>query len=313
MRSEVCDLLNIQYPIFQGAMARISESNLVAAVSNAGGLGILAGGTTPPDIIREEIKKIKKLTDKPFAVNIMLLADNCEALVDIICEENVPIVTTGAGSPAKYIEKFKEHNVKVIPVVPSVAIAKKMEQLGVDAVIAEGMEAGGHVGKTTTMALIPQIVDAVDIPVICAGGIADGRGAVAGFALGAKGIQVGTRFLVAKECIIHEDYKKKVLKARDIDTVLTGQITGHPVRVLKNKLAKLYDKVEKEEMIKEKPDLERVHKLGMGALEKAVVHGDIKEGSLMAGQIAGMVTKEQSVKEIIDEIVKEFSEVKTNI
>lgn len=312
MKSEICELLNIKYPIFQGAMARISESNLVAAVSNAGGLGILAGGTTPPEIIREEIKKIKSLTDKPFAVNIMLLADNCEALVDIICEEKVPIVTTGAGSPQKYMEKFKEHNVKIIPVVASVAVAKKMEQLGADALVAEGMEAGGHVGKTTTMALIPQIVDAVNIPVICAGGIGDGRGAVAGFALGAKGIQVGTRFLVATECVVHKDYKEKVLKANDIDTVLTGQITGHPVRVIKNKLAKLYDKVEKEELAKEKPDLDRVNKLGAGALEKAVVHGDVKEGSLMAGQICGLVNKEQSVKEIIDDLVREFNEIRAN-
>lgn len=312
MKSEICELLNIEYPIFQGAMARISESNLVAAVSNAGGLGILAGGTTPPEIIREEIKKIKSLTDKPFAVNIMLLADNCEALVDIICEEKVPIVTTGAGSPQKYMEKFKEHNVKIIPVVASVAVAKKMEQLGADALVAEGMEAGGHVGKTTTMALIPQIVDAVNIPVICAGGIGDGRGAVAGFALGAKGIQVGTRFLVATECVVHKDYKEKVLKANDIDTVLTGQITGHPVRVIKNKLAKLYDKVEKEELAKEKPDLDRINKLGAGALEKAVVHGDVKEGSLMAGQICGLISKEQSVKEIIDDLVREFNEIRAN-
>ncbi len=313
MKSEICNLLNIEYPIFQGAMARISESNLVASVSNAGGLGILAGGSTPPEMIRDEIRKIKSMTDKPFALNIMLLANNCDALVDIVCEEGVPVVTTGAGSPAKYMEKLKEHNVKIIPVVPSVAIAKKMEELGADAVIAEGMEAGGHVGKTTTMALIPQIVDAVNIPVICAGGIADGRGAVAGFALGAKGIQIGTRFLVAKECIIHENYKAKVLKAKDIDTVLTGQITGHPVRVLKNRLTKLYDKVEKEEMMKDKVDHERIQSLGMGALEKAVVHGDIKEGSLMAGQVAGMVNKEQTVKEIIDEIVKEYKEIKNNL
>ncbi len=313
MKSEICKLLNIEYPIFQGAMARISESNLVASVSNAGGLGILAGGTTPPEIIREEIRKVKQLTDKPFALNIMLLADNCDALIDIVCEEKVPVVTTGAGTPTKYMERLKQNNIKVIPVVPSVAIAKKMEQLGADAIIAEGMEAGGHVGKTTTMALIPQIVDAVNIPVICAGGIADGRGAVASSALGAKGIQVGTRFLVAKECIIHENYKQKVLKAKDIDTVLTGQITGHPVRILKNKLSKMYDKIEKEEMAKDKPDLHRINELGVGALEKAVVHGDIKEGSLMAGQIAGLVSKEQTVKEIIDNIVSEYNEVKASL
>ncbi len=313
MKSEICKLLNIEYPIFQGAMARISESTLVASVSNAGGLGILAGGNTPPDIIREEVKKIKALTNKPFALNIMLLADNCDSLVDIVIEEQIPIVTTGAGTPSKYMERFKENGVKVIPVIPSVAIARKMEELGADAVIAEGMEAGGHVGKTTTMPLIPQIVDAVNIPVICAGGVADGRGAVAAFALGAKGVQIGTRFLVAKECVVHENYKNKVLKAKDIDTVLTGQITGHPVRVIKNKLSKLYDTVEKEELAKEKPDLDRINSLGMGALEKAVVHGDIKEGSLMAGQVSGMVNKEQTVAEIINEIVSEFKTVKESL
>ncbi len=313
MKTEICDLLKIEYPIFQGAMAQISESTLCASVSEAGGLGIIAGGNAPIDYLREQIQKVKQLTNKPFAVNIMLLSDNCDALVDLICEEGVQIVTTGAGNPDKYVQRFKENNIKFIPIVASVALAKRMESLGADAVIAEGMEAGGHIGKTTTMALIPQIVDAVNIPVIAAGGIADGRGAVAAFALGAKGIQVGTRFLVSKECIIHQNYKDKVLKARDIDTVTTGQITGHPVRVLKNKLSKLYDQVEKEEYGKEQPDFDRINSLGKGALYRAVHEGDVANGSLMSGQIAGIVNKEETSKEIIDSIVSEFETVYKSI
>lgn len=303
--NNICELLNIKYPLFQGAMAWISEASLASAVSNAGGLGIIAGGNAPAEIIREEIRKAKNLTDKPFAVNIMLLSPFADEVVDVICEEGVKVVTTGAGSPAKYMEKFKEHNIAVIPVVPSVAIAKKMEQVGATAVIAEGMEAGGHIGKLTTMVLVPQVVDAVSIPVISAGGIADGRGYAASFMLGASGVQVGTRFLVADECITHENYKEKVLKAKDIDTVITGQITGHPVRVLRNKLARLYDKVEKEEARKDTPDISRIEELGKGALQKAVQDGDIDNGSIMAGQSAGMVHKKQSCKDIIEEIVSE--------
>ncbi len=309
MKSEICELLNIEYPIFQGAMAQISESTLCAGVSEAGGLGILAGGNAPIEYMREQIRKVKTLTSKPFAVNIMLLSENCDELVDLICEEGVPIVTTGAGNPDKYIEKFKAHNIKFVPIVASVALAKRMEKLGADAIIAEGLEAGGHIGKITTMALVPQVVDAVNIPVICAGGVADGRGAVAGFALGAKGVQVGTRFLVAHECIIHQNYKDKVLKAKDIDTVTTGQITGHPVRVLRNKLSKEFLEIERQETSKDEPDLTRLNVLGKGALARAVHEGDVQFGSLMAGQVAGLVAKEESCKEIIESIVNEYNKI----
>lgn len=302
----ICSLLNIEYPIFQGAMAWISESSLASSVSNAGGLGIIAAGNAPAEHVRDEIRKVKSKTDKPFAVNIMLLSPFADEVVNVILEEGVPIVTTGAGTPAKYMDRFKEKNIKVIPVVPSKAIAKKMEKLGADAVIAEGMEAGGHIGKITTMALIPQIVDCVNIPVIAAGGIGDGRGMAASFMLGASGVQMGTRFLVSKECIVHQNYKDKIIKAKDIDTVITGQITGHPVRVLRNKLTKEYDKVEKEEYLKEIPDLMKIEELGTGALRKAVVDGDMDYGSLMSGQIAGLVTKEQTSKEIIEEVYNEF-------
>lgn len=305
MKTKICEILGIEYPIFQGAMAWISDGELAAAVSNAGGLGIIAGGNAPGEVVREEIKKAKALTDKPFAVNIMLLSPFADEVVNVVCEEGVKVVTTGAGSPAKYMEKFNEHNIAVIPVIPSVAIAQKMEKLGAKAVVAEGMEAGGHIGKLTTMALVPQVVDAVSIPVIAAGGIADGRGVAAAFMLGAEGVQVGTRFLTANECNIHDNYKNAVIKAKDIDSVITGQITGHPVRVLRNKLARLYDKVEKEELKKDTPDISRIEELGKGALQKAVKEGDMDNGSIMAGQIAGMVNKRQSCKEIIDELMAE--------
>ncbi len=305
MKTKICEILGIEYPIFQGAMAWISDGELAAAVSNAGGLGIIAGGNAPGEVVREEIKKAKALTDKPFAVNIMLLSPFADEVVNVVCEEGVKVVTTGAGSPAKYMEKFNEHNIAVIPVIPSVAIAQKMEKLGAKAVVAEGMEAGGHIGKLTTMTLVPQVVDAVSIPVIAAGGIADGRGVAAAFMLGAEGVQVGTRFLTANECNIHDNYKNAVIKAKDIDSVITGQITGHPVRVLRNKLARLYDKVEKEELKKDTPDISRIEELGKGALQKAVKEGDMDNGSIMAGQIAGMVNKRQSCKEIIDELMTE--------
>lgn len=312
MKSNLCEILGIKYPIFQGAMAWVSDASLAAAVSNAGGLGIIAGGNAPGDIIREEIRKAKTLTDKPFAVNIMLLSPFADEVVKVVCEEGVKVVTTGAGNPAKYMDLFNEHNIAVIPVVPSVAIAQKMEKIGAKAVVAEGMEAGGHIGKLTTMALVPQVVDAVNIPVIAAGGIADGRGCAAGFMLGASGVQIGTRFLVADECTIHENYKNKIIEAKDIDSVITGQITGHPVRVLRNKLARLYDKVEKEEQKKDKPDIQRIEDLGKGALQKATREGDVENGSVMAGQIAGMVCKKQSCQEIINELVKEFDELMGN-
>ena len=244
MKEDICKLLNIKYPILQGAMAWISDSSLAAAVSNAGGIGIIAGGNAPAEYIREEIKKCKKLTDKPFGLNIMLLSEDAPKLAKIAVEEGVEVITTGAGNPGKYMDMWKEAGIKVIPVVPSVALAKRMERLGADAIIAEGCESGGHIGKLTTMALVPQIVDAVNIPVLAAGGIADKRGVAAAFMLGANGIQVGTRFLVSHECTIHENYKEAVIKANDIDTVVTGRSTGHPVQVIKNKLARQFMNLE---------------------------------------------------------------------
>ncbi len=312
MNSKICDILGIKYPIFQGAMAWVSDGPLAASVSNAGGLGIIAGGNAPGEVVREEIKKAKSLTDKPFAVNIMLLSPFAEEVVNVVCEEGVKVVTTGAGNPAKYMDLFNEHNISVIPVVPSVAIAQKMEKIGAKAVVAEGMEAGGHIGKLTTMTLVPQIVDAVNIPVIAAGGIADGRGCAAAFMLGAQGVQIGTRFLVSNECTIHDNYKDRVIAAKDIDSVITGQITGHPVRVLRNKLSRLYDVVEKEEQKKDKPDIQRIEDLGRGALQKAAREGDVENGSVMAGQIAGMVSKRQSSQEIINELVSEFDALMGN-
>ena len=305
---DICNLLNIKYPIFQGAMAWVSDSNLAAAVSNAGGLGIIAGGNSPAEFVREEIRKAKVLTNKPFAVNIMLLSDNASELSDIVIEEGVEVITTGAGNPGKYIGKWKKAGIKVIPVVASVALAKKMEKSGADAVIAEGCEAGGHIGKLTTMVLIPQVVDAVDIPVIAAGGIADGRGIAASFIFGAKGVQIGTRFLVADECTIHDNYKEAVIKSKDIDTVVTGRITGHPVQVIKNKLARDYLKLEGENA-----PLEVLEELGRGALKRATKDGDTETGSLMAGQISGMVKKRQSAKEIIEEIFEEYEEIIKNL
>jgi enoyl-[acyl-carrier protein] reductase II len=307
MNSRICDMLGIKYPIFQGGMAWIADASLAAAVSNAGGLGIIAAGNAPADVVRGEIRKCKEMTDKPFGVNIMLLSPFVDDVVETVCEEGVKILTTGAGNPAKFMDKFKENGIKLIPVVPSVNMAKKMQKLGADAVIAEGMESGGHIGKLTTMALVPQVVDAVDIPVLAAGGIADGRGMAAGFMLGAEAVQIGTRFLVADECTVHENYKNKIIKANDLSTVVTGQITGHPVRVIKNKLANAFLQAEKEETSKEEPDMERFNQLGVGALQKSVKMGDIDNGSVMSGQIAGMVSKRQSCKEIIDEIMGEFN------
>ncbi|BDR65648.1 enoyl-[acyl-carrier-protein] reductase FabK [Clostridium tetani] len=292
-----CKMIGLDYPIIQGAMAWIADSSLASAVSNAGGLGIIASGNQPVDIVKEEIRKTKELTNKPFGVNIMLLSDNAEELAKLICEENIKVVTTGAGNPGKYIDMWKKSGVKVIPVVASVALAKRMERAGADALIVEGCEAGGHIGELTTMALLPQVVDAVNIPVIAAGGIGDKRGVLATFALGAIAVQVGTRFLVAKECNIHRNYKEKVLKAKDIDTVVTGRNTGHPVRVLRNRLTRKYQILEKENA-----PMEEFEKITKGALIKAVKEGDIQTGSLMAGQIAGLISKEQSCKEIIKEM-----------
>lgn len=297
--NRICELLGIEYPIIQGGMAWIADASLAAAVSEAGGLGIITG-TAPIEWIRDEIRKAKKLTNKPFGVNIMLMSPHADEVAKLVCEENVKVVTTGAGSPGKYMEMWKEHGVKVIPVVASVALARRMEKMGADAIVAEGTESGGHVGQLTTMALVPQVADAIDIPVLAAGGIGDGRGIVAGFALGAEGVQIGTRFLVAKECTVHQNYKDKVLKAKDIDTEVTGRSTGHPVRVLKNKLAREFNRLEKEGA-----PIEEIEKLGEGALRKAVKDGDVDFGSVMAGQISGIVNKEQTCKEIIDELVSE--------
>lgn len=297
-KSDICNILNIKYPIIQGAMAWIADSTLASSVSNAGGLGIIAAGNNSVENVRAEIRKAKELTDKPFGVNIMLLSENAEEVAKLVCEEGVKVVTTGAGNPGKYIEMWKNHGIKVIPVVASTALAKRMERNGADMVIAEGCEAGGHIGELTTMALLPQVVDAVNIPVIAAGGIADSRGMVAAMALGAKGFQVGTRFLVAKECTVHANYKRKIIEAKDIDSVVTGRSTGHPVRVLRNKLSRNYIAQEKKGA-----DLETLEKLGVGALRKAVVDGDVDNGSIMAGQVAALIKKEETCEEIIKDLI----------
>lgn len=302
-KSRVCELLNIEFPVLQGGMAWIADASLAAAVSEAGGLGIITG-TAPIEWIRDEIRKAKKLTNKPFGINVMLMMPNADEVAKLVCEEKVPVVTTGAGSPGKYMEMWKEHGVKVIPVVASVALAKRMEKFGADCIIAEGTESGGHIGQLTTMTLVPQVVDAVDIPVIAAGGIADGRGMAASYMLGAEGVQIGTRFLVAKECTVHQNYKDRVLKAKDIDSEVTGRPTGHPVRVIKNKLSREYLKLEKAGA-----PVEELEKLGSGALARAARDGDVDNGSVMAGQIAGLVTKEQTCKEIINEIINETKSV----
>lgn len=297
MSNRICEILNIKYPVLQGGMAWIADANLAAAVSEAGGLGLITG-TAPIEWIREEIRKAKSLTNKPFGVNIMLMSEHADEVAKLVCEEGVEVVTTGAGSPGKYMDMWKEHGIKVIPVVASVALAKRMEKMGADAIIAEGTESGGHIGQLTTMALIPQVVDAVNIPVIAAGGIADGRGVAAAFMLGAVGVQVGTRFLVAKECTVHRNYKDKVLKAKDIDTDVTGRSTGHPVRVIKNKLSRQYQKLEKSNC-----DIEELEKLGKGSLPRAAKDGDVVNGSVMAGQISGLVNKEETCHEIIQDLI----------
>lgn len=298
-KSDICEALGIQYPIIQGAMAWIADSILASSVSNAGGLGIIAAGNNSPENVRLEIRKAKELTDKPFGVNIMLLSDNADEVAKIVCEEGVKVVTTGAGNPGKYMNMWKNHNIKVIPVVASTGLAKRMERSGADMVIAEGCEAGGHIGELTTMALLPQVVDAVSIPVIAAGGIGDSRGMLAALALGANGFQVGTRFLAANECTIHENYKKKVIESKDIDSVVTGRSTGHPVRVLRNRLSREYLRLEKLGT-----SAEELEQLGVGGLKKAVIDGDVDNGSIMAGQIAALIKKEESCEEIIKDFVE---------
>ncbi len=303
MRTAITELLGIKYPIVQGAMAWVADADLASAVSNAGGLGVVGTGHDPVERVREKVEAMIAKTDQPFAVNVMLLSPHAEDVVDYVIEAGIKIVTTGAGNPGKYMNRFKEAGIAVIPVVASVALAKRMERIGVSAVIVEGMEAGGHIGKTTTMALLPQVVDAVKIPVIAAGGIGDGRAMAAALMLGASAVQVGTRFVVTHESNAHQNFKQAILKASDVDTVITGQITGHPVRVLRNQLTKTYLKAEKEETSKEKPNFERLEELASGALYKAVVLGDIQGGSIMAGQVAGLVKEEASVKETIHSYV----------
>ncbi|MDO4711032.1 MAG: nitronate monooxygenase [Peptostreptococcaceae bacterium] len=296
------ELLGTKYPLIQGAMAWISHSSLVSAVSNAGALGVLAGGNLTKEMAQEQIRKIKQKTDKPFALNIMLLNPHADALADLVLEENIKIVITGAGNPGKYIEKWRSAGVTVIPVVPSVALARRMERLGADAVIAEGTEAGGHVGELTTMSLVPQVVDAVDIPVIAAGGIADHRGFRAALALGAQGVQCGTAFLVAEECDIAQGYKDKIIKAGDTDSVVTGRITGHPVRILKNKLARKLKEVEMSDLSNE-AKLAEIEALATGSYRKAVTGEDLDYGSIMGGQSAGLIKHASTADEIIRKIV----------
>lgn len=302
--SSICSLLNIKYPIFQGGMAQISDSNLAAAVSEAGGLGVIAAGNNTAEALKNEIQKIKDITDKPFGVNVMLLSPHAEEVANLLAEEKVPVIITGAGNPGKYMRIWKEAGAKVIPVVPSVAFAKHLEKVGADAIICEGTEAGGHIGEITTMCLTPQVVDAVKVPVIAAGGIGDGRGIAAVFSLGAQGVQVGTRFLLAKECNVHQNYKNKVIKANDTDTAVTGRKTGHPVRVLKNKLVTKFKELEKNNAT-----VEEMEQLGRGRLYKAAVEGDADYGSIMSGQIAGLINKEQSCEEMIIEMFEEAEQI----
>ncbi|SCY84953.1 enoyl-[acyl-carrier-protein] reductase FabK [Alkaliphilus peptidifermentans] len=297
-QTRLCELLNIKYPIIQGGMAWVATAELAAAVSEAGGLGIIAAGNAPADVVEKEIKKAKEITNKPFGVNIMLLSPFVEEVIEIVYRERVSVITTGAGNPGKYIEKFKEIGTKVIPVIPSVALAKRMEKLGADAVIVEGTEAGGHIGELTTMVLVPQIASAVTIPVIAAGGIADGRGFLAALSLGAEGVQIGTRFICSVECTVHDKYKDVVLKAKDRDAVVTARATGHPVRVIKNKLTKEFSRLEKEGAT-----IEALEAYGTGKLRIAAVEGDIEEGSVMAGQIAAMINDIKPCSEIINEII----------
>ena len=300
MRTDVTKLLEIEYPILQGGMAWVAEHHLAAAVSEAGGLGLLGAASAPGEWVREQIQKVKERTEKPFGVNIMLMSPYADEVAKVVAEEGVKVVTTGAGNPEKYMKLWKDAGIKVIPVVASVALAKRMERCGADAVVAEGSEAGGHIGENTTMVLVPQIADAVSIPVIAAGGIADGRGVAASLMLGASAVQVGTHFVVTKESVVHENYKKCIIKAKDIDSKVTGRSTGHPIRVLRNQMTKEYLQLEKEGA-----SFEELEKLTLGALRKAVVEGDVVNGSLMAGLSAGLVKEEFSCRELIQKLMSE--------
>lgn len=300
MKTRITELLGIEYPIIQGGMAWVAEHNLAAAVSEAGGLGLIGGANAPGEVVREEIRKAKALTDKPFGVNVMLLSPHAEDVARVVVEEGIKVITTGAGSPEKYMEMWSQAGIKVIPVVASVALAKRMARCGAAAVVAEGSESGGHIGDITTMALVPQVADAVEIPVIAAGGIADGRGFAAAMMLGAEAVQMGTRFVVSEESIVSDAYKEKILKARDIDSQVTGRSHGHPVRQLRNQMTRDYLKLEQEGA-----GFEELEYLTLGALRKAVMEGDVVHGTLMAGQIAGLVNKRQTCREMIEEIMKE--------
>lgn len=304
MKTRITELLGIEHPIIQGGMAWVAEHNLAAAVSQAGGLGLIGGANAPGEVVRDEIRKAKELTSKPIGVNVMLLSPHAEEVAKVVIEEGIQVVTTGAGNPEKYIDMWKQAGIKVVPVVASVALARRMEKYGADAVVAEGTESGGHIGEQTTMTLVPQIVDAVSIPVIAAGGIGDGRGIAAAFMLGAEAVQLGTRFVVAKESIVHENYKQKIIKARDIDTSVTGRSHGHPVRCLRNQMTREYVRLEEEGK-----SFEELEYLTLGALRKAVQEGDVTNGTVMAGMIAGMISKEQTCKEMIDEMIAQASKL----
>ena len=298
MKTKITQLLGIEHPIIQGGMAWVAEHSLAAAVSNAGGLGLIGAANAPYEVVKDEIEKAKAMTDKPFGVNIMMLSPHAEAIAKLVVEEGVKVVTTGAGSPEKYMKLWKEAGIKVIPVVASVALAKRMERSGADAVVAEGCESGGHIGESTTMVLVPQIADAVKIPVIAAGGIADGRGLLAALILGAEAVQIGTRFVASKEAVVHENYKNRVVSAKDIDTVVTGRSHGHPVRSLRNNMTREYAKLEAEGK-----GFEELEYLTLGTLRKAVQEGDVAGGTVMAGQIAGMIKEIQTCGEIINDMV----------
>lgn len=300
MKTRLTEILGIEYPIVQGGMAWVAESHLAAAVSEAGGLGLIAAANAPAEWVREQIQEVRKHTNKPFGVNIMMLSPNADEVAQVVVEENVPVVTTGAGTPEKYMSMWKESGIKVIPVVASVAMAKRMERCGADAIVAEGTEAGGHIGENTTMVLVPQIADVVQIPVIAAGGIADGRGMAAAFMLGAEGVQMGTRFVATEEAQVHENYKNCIIKAKDIDSRVTGRTTGHPVRALRNKMTTEYIRLENAGA-----SFKELEHLTLGGLQKAVVDGDVKLGSVMAGQIAGMIKEILPCKKVIINIVSQ--------
>ncbi len=304
MKTRITELLGIEYPIIQGGMAWVAEHSLAAAVSEAGGLGLIGGANAPGEVVREEIRKVRELTKKPFGVNVMLMSPHADDVARVVVEEGIKVVTTGAGSPGTYMKMWKEAGITVIPVVASVALAKMMERGGADAVIAEGSESGGHIGEATTMTLVPQVVDAVSVPVIAAGGIGDGRGIAAAFMLGAEAVQLGTRFVVAKESIVHDNYKKRILKAKDIDSVVTGRSHGHPVRGLRNQMTREYTRLEAEGK-----SFEELEYLTLGALRNAVVDGDVINGTVMAGQIAGMITKEQTCREMIEEMMAQATKL----